>query len=195
MRESSPDTLFHDASSIRIADESIQELFASDAVVKAVAVSDPILEYLSVKTTLQVITSYQGSLKEGALFDFYQDAMFAANGILGADTPQYRKFSPFNIMQKGKEYIVFAANKNMHPAYTAQLGREVYKYGNPMLGLSYFESSMTNPKIFSKADMENGKLTYFDVRDYEFVCYSKEQRQQINDFKRDILARMEREFT
>lgn len=163
---------------------------ASQAIVEAVAVSEPIIEYLAVKTTLKVTKVYQGNLKVDELFDYYQDAMFVNGGLLNFKVPLYRKFTPFNIMQNGKKYIVFAESNELHPAYIEHLGRDVYRYANVILGVSYFESEMTTPPIINKQEMENRNIKYFDIKDYEFICYSKEQRNQINSFKKKMIERL-----
>ena len=86
-------------------------------------------------------------------------------------------------MQPGKEYIVFANKREFHPAYQARLERDVYRAASWKLLL---------PARDHRAPiLDESETIYFqDVKENEFNCYSKEQRDAINRVKREILSRL-----
>ena len=113
----------------------------------------------------------KGDVKAGDLIDFYEISFFskAATGQV-----TYFDVSPFNPMQPGREYIVFAKKIIFHPAYQARLERDVYRAVS--LEASYFLPEITEPPI-----LDESETIYFqNVKENEFNCYSKEQRDAIN---------------
>ena len=123
----------------------------------------------------------KGDVKAGDLIDFYEISFFskAATGKV-----TYFDVSPFNPMQPGREYIVFAKKIIFHPAYQARLERDVYRAVS--LEASYFLPEITEPPI-----LDESETIYFqDVKENEFNCYSKEQRDAINRVKKEILSRL-----
>ena len=122
-----------------------------------------------------------GTVKAGDLIDFYEISFFskAATGQV-----TYFDVSPFNPMQPGREYIVFAKKNIFHPAYQARLERDVYRAVS--LEASYFLPEITEPPI-----LDESETIYFqNVKENEFNCYSKEQRDAINRVKKEILSRL-----
>ena len=49
---------------------------------------------------------------------------------------------------------------------------------------------MTQPSILDKKDVLEQKISYFKMKDEEFICFSKEQRNKINQLKKSILEKI-----
>ena len=142
-------------------------------------------EYLTTKATLQVLEVYRGNIEADTMIDFYESNYidFYANG-----TPAYFDHSYFNLMQDNEEYIVFANQKIYHPVYQESLKRSVYIPA--CFELSWFSPQMTQPSILDKKDVLYQKISYFKMKDEEFICFSKEQRNKINQLKKSILEKI-----
>ena len=158
-----------------------ESLLKADIIVRAEPIGPEQYQYEAMLVPLRVKQVFRGDIKANDLIDFYEGSFFSGrkNGI-GA----FYNVSIFNPMQPGKEYIVFAHKREFHPAYQARLERDVYRAAS--LEASYFLPEITEPPI-----LDESETIYFqDVKENEFNCYSKEQRDAINRVKKEILSRL-----
>ena len=156
-------------------------LFQADIIVRAEVAGPEEYQFQALLVPLRIKEVLKGDVKAGDLIDFYEISFFskAATGKV-----TYFDVSPFNPMQPGREYIVFAKKIIFHPAYQARLERDVYRAVS--LEASYFLPEITEPPI-----LDESETIYFqNVKENEFNCYSKEQRDAINRVKREILSRL-----
>ena len=156
-------------------------LFQADIIVRAEVAGPEEYQFQALLVPLRIKEVLKGDVKAGDLIDFYEISFFskAATGQV-----TYFDVSPFNPMQPGREYIVFAKKIIFHPAYQARLERDVYRAVS--LEASYFLPEITEPPI-----LDESETIYFqNVKENEFNCYSKEQRYSINRVKREILSRL-----
>lgn len=156
-------------------------LFQADIIVRAEVAGPEEYQFQALLVPLRIKEVLKGDVKAGDLIDFYEISFFskAATGQV-----TYFDVSPFNPMQPGREYIVFAKKIIFHPAYQARLERDVYRAVS--LEASYFLPEITEPPILD----ERETIYFQNVKENEFNCYSKEQRDAINRVKKEILSRL-----
>lgn len=156
-----------------------EALFQADIIVRAELAGPEEYQFQALLVPLRIKKVLKGDVKAGDFIDFYEISFFseAATGEIA-----YFDVSPFNPMQPGREYIVFAQKLNFHPAYQARLERDVYRPVS--LEASYFLPEITEPPILDESE----PIYYQEIKDNEFNCYSKEQRDAINRVKNEILS-------
>lgn len=142
-------------------------------------------EYQATKATLQVLEVYQGPVEAGTMIDFYESNYidFYANGA-----PAYFDHSYFNLMREDAEYIIFANQKMFHPVYQESMERRVYLPA--CIEFSWCSAQMTQPSILKEKDVLSQKIFYQTIKNDEFICFSEEQRDKINQLKKSILEKI-----
>lgn len=177
-----PDKKPDEENEITGVDTIAYELLNSDIIVEAEAVEEAKFLHQASLSTLKVKHVYKGDIKEGMLFDFYQPIFFSTS-TGNNDMLFLTNMSFFNLMQAGKTYIVFANKRDLSEIYEKTIEKKVYKFVN--INISWFLKEMTNPPILS--ENENNIITYGEIKDNEFMCFSNKQRESINNFKRSIM--------
>lgn len=158
-----------------------ESLFQADIIVRAEVAGPEEYQFQALLVPLRINEVLKGDVKAGDLIDFYEISFFSQ---AGTGEIAYFDVSPFNPMQPGREYIVFAQKRIFHPAYQARLERDVYRAVS--LEASYFLPEITEPPI-----LDGSEPIYFqDVKENEFNCYSAAQRDAINRVKKEILSRL-----
>ncbi len=157
-------------------------LLKADIIVEAEAVGKTEILNQAALSTLKVKRVYKGDIKEGELFDFYQPTFFTRSNS-DKNVLLFSDMSFFNLIQSEKTYVVFANKKDYFKEYENTLERKVYKFAN--INISWFLAEKTNPPILSSDSDEI--IKYGDIRDNEFLCFSKKQRNSINAFKERIM--------
>lgn len=162
-----------------------ETLFHSDIIVRAEVAGPEEYQFQALLVPLRIKEVLKGDVKAGDLIDFYETSFFseAATGEIA-----YFDVSPFNPMQPGRAYIVFAQKLNFHPAYQARLERDVYRFVSPEA--SCFLPEITEPPILDESE----PVFFQDVKDYEFNCYSAAQRDAINRVKKEILSDLQMRY-
>ena len=156
-----------------------ETLLKADIIVRAEPAGPEQYQYEALLVPLRVKQVFKGDIKVNDLIDFYETSFFSG-GKERIDA--FYNVSIFNPMRQGKEYIVFANKREFHPAYQARLERDVYRPVS--LEASYFLPEITEPPILDESE----PLYYQEIKDNEFNCYSKEQRDAINRVKKEILS-------
>lgn len=161
---------------------SIKNLLSADLIAEVEPVGKTKWEYYAGLVSLKIKKVYKGSEKEGKIIDCFERAFFTES----EEKMIFGNMYLFTPMKEGKAYIIFARKKSFYPAYEKTLERKVYVLKND--DVSFFSTDMTEPPILSKKK----SYTYEEIKNYEFLCYSKYQRDGINSFKKSLMNELEK---
>lgn len=161
---------------------SVKNLLSADLIAEVEPVGKTKWEYYAGLVSLKIKKVYKGSEKEGEVIDCFERAFFTES----EGKMIFGNMYLFTPMKEGRAYIIFAREKSFHPAYEKTLERKVYVLKND--DVSFFSTDMTEPPILSKKK----QYTYKEIKDYEFLCYSRHQRDGINTFKKNLMHELEK---
>lgn len=160
-----------------IVDDAVEDLLSADIIVEAEMIGEQRSLYQATQCTLKITQVYKGDILEGEHIDFFELGFFYKEN----EDIKLFNITPFNFIQPGKIYIVFANKKDFYPEYENML--EVPQYVAANDSISWFLKDITYPPILS-SDKE---ITYGEIMKYEFLCFSKKQRENINAFKMTVM--------
>lgn len=185
------DTIFWLFAETEIPDENYDLLWNADIIVRATAKDTGFVSMDGIRVTLTVNEVYKGRLKQGDVFNFWQDSLFAYDSINGM--PVFFARTLVNIIQPGKEYVVFANEQYVNEEYKKYMDVPSYIPANYPLydpinfnAISYFDIVSNSSKLLNQQDVESYKVTYADVRNNEINCYSQEDANAYYELKRKI---------
>lgn len=87
-----------------------------------------------------------------------------------------------NIMQIGKSYLLFCTRQNYHPEFEKRLKYKEYYLSIDNPTMYYFPLNF-NKKYINKKEVNN----YGDVKDYDYICFTKEQADTIEKLVKRVL--------
>lgn len=139
--------------------------------------------HLDRKTTLKVLEVYCGEgLNPNSEIVFYETNSF---GLFNDDIFSYINYLTCNIMLPEEEYLLFANEKEYHPDYQKRLTtREFVPVSKTPV--SWFKIAPSQTAVL-QADQKNPP-TYGQTKDYEFICFSQQQLDTLNDMKKSLFT-------
>lgn len=114
------------------------------------------------------------------IIDFYEAGFFTYHDKINL---VFFNLSPFNLMQQGKEYFVFANKKPFQKEYQETLKYDVYTPAS--VEISWFETTMSFSPILDESPQK-----YAHVKNNEMNVYSEKQRKNIDKFKSEIIKKI-----
>lgn len=88
-----------------------------------------------------------------------------------------------NIMQEGKQYLVFSDKVNYDKRYEKTLDMPEYIVNADKITLYAFPITKTKAEPLPSAD----PITYHDAADYEYFCYTAEDAEKLTKIKNAVL--------
>ena len=137
---------------------------------------------MATRSTVSLLEVMKGNLKEGAQIDLYEYCFIRSNG----QNFVLSNFSFSNLMQEGKEYIIFANQKKYNPVYQKKLNRLVYlpvSIEFPLCEMADVQSS-----VLDEEDVRAGQVKYADVKENEFLVTSAKQLSQLHELKAELFS-------
>lgn len=154
--------------------ELLQRLSKSDLIAKVKFTGNRKQMYESTLSTVIVLDVYKGDLNlVGNQIDLFEINFFGTKGF-------YRNISMFNLIQKDKEYYVFLRKKKYMNDYQNQL--ELPRYVCVNVDFSIISTVAENNTIYNL----NEKLFFSDVKESEYICFSKAEQEKIESIKSEI---------
>lgn len=186
-----PDTIFWLSADTKIPDSNYDLLLNADIIVRASANDTGTVSMQGIRSTLTVKEAYKGTLKQGDVFHFWQNSIFAYDSI--NSMPVFFARSLSNIIQLDKEYIIFANEQYANEEYKERVNIPSYMPANyPVYDLSnfnavsYFDVDSEQSVLLNQQDVEEYKIKYSDVCNNEINCYSQKDADSYYELKRKI---------
>lgn len=191
-----PDTIFWLFAETKLPDENYDLLWDADIIVRASANDIGVVSMDGIRIALTVNEVYKGVLKQGDVFNFWQDSLFAYDSINGM--PVFFARTLVNIIQPGKEYLVFAKEQYVNEEYKKHMDISSYIPANyPVYdpinfnAISYFDISSKDSVLLNQQDVESYKVKYMDVCNNEINCYSQQDSDAYYELKRKVFDKLE----
>lgn len=169
-------------SQFEIASISKEKLLGADLIARVVFTGERKIEHMATRSTVSLLEVMKGNLKEGAQIDLYEYCFIRSNG----QNFVLSNFSFSNLMQEGKEYIIFANQKKYNPVYQKKLNRLVYlpvSIEFPLCEMADVQSS-----VLDEEDVRAGQVKYADVKENEFLVTSAKQLSQLHELKAELFS-------
>lgn len=155
--------------------ELLQILSESDLIAKVKFTGNRKQMYESTLSSVIVLDVYKGdSNLVGNQIDVFEINFFGTKGF-------YRNISLFNLIQKDKEYYVFLREKKYMNDYQNQL--ELPRYMCTNVDFSVISTEAEKNAIYNL----NEKLFFSDVKESEYICFSKAEQEKIESIKSEII--------
>lgn len=190
-----PNTIFWLQAETEIPDGNYDLLWESDIIVRASANDIGIVSMQGIRITLTVNEVYKGELKKGDVFNFWQDSVFAYDSINGM--PVFFARTLVNIIQPGKEYLVFAKEQYVNEEYKKHMDIPSYIPANYPIydpinfnAISYFDMNSKSSVLLNEQDAESYKVNYADVCNNEINCYSQKDSDAYYELKRKVFDKL-----
>ena len=141
------DTIFWLSADTKIPESNHDLLLNADIIVRASANDAGIVAMQGFRSTLTVKESYKGTLKQGDVFHFWQNSSFTYDSMDGK--PVFFARTLVNIIQPGKEYLIFANEQYVNEEYKKHMEIPAYMPANYPV---YYECSNLRPFLLSQTN-------------------------------------------
>lgn len=140
------------------------------------------------KSTVRVNQILRGdNINKGDEIILYEYNNFSTYQMQG-ETLHYINRNPVNLMNDNDDYLVFLSELNLNDAYKKYNPMREFSQFGELEMISVFNISKTNQDFYN--DENNAfSLSYSDVREQEFVCFSQESLDTLNSIKNTVISK------